>query len=91
MALEQSNKFLMPSRAAYKRSALSADQYAAATNALQVKQSGLWDGMIKTTGSLADQKKAMDDAAEGNARKQKDQALTLRLSWKNSPAMSESN
>ena len=64
--------------AAYKRSALSADQYAAATNALQVKQSGLWDGMIKTTGSLQEQKKAHEEAAKA-AEKQKDQALTLRL------------
>lgn len=64
--------------AAYKRSALSADQYAAATNALQVKQSGLWDGMIKTTGSLQEQKKAHEEAAKA-AEKQKDQAFTLRL------------
>ena len=63
---------------AYKRSALSADQYAAATQALQVKQSGLWDGMIKTTGSLQDQKKAHEEAAKA-AEKQKDQAFTLRL------------
>ena len=64
--------------AAYKRSALSADQYAAATQALQVKQSGLWDGMIKTTGSLQEQKKAHEEAAKA-AEKQKDQAFTLRL------------
>lgn len=64
--------------AAYKRSALSADQYAAATNALEVKQKGLWDGMIKTTGSLQEQKKAHEEAAKA-AEKQKDQAFTLRL------------
>ena len=64
--------------AAYKRSALSADQYAAATNALQVKQSGLWDGMIKTTGSVADQKKAMDDAAKAT-QKAKDEAAKYYL------------
>jgi tape measure domain-containing protein len=63
---------------AFKRGALSADQYAAATNALQVKQSGLWDGMIKTTGSLQEQKKAHEEAAKA-AEKQKDQAFTLRL------------
>jgi len=50
--------------AAYKKSALSADQYAAATQALQVKQSGLWDGMIRTTGTIQDQKKAHDEAAK---------------------------
>ena len=64
--------------AAYKRSALSADQYAAATNALQVKQSGLWDGMIKTTGSVADQKKAMDDAAKAT-QKAKDEVSQYYL------------
>ena len=64
--------------AAYKRSALSADQYAAATNALEVKQKGLWDGMIKTTGSVADQKKAMDDAAKAT-QKAKDEAAKYYL------------
>ena len=63
---------------AFKRGALSASEYAAATNALQVKQSGLWDGMIKTTGSLQEQKKAHEEAAKA-AEKQKDQAFTLRL------------
>ena len=63
---------------AYKRNALSASEYAAATNALQVKQSGLWDGMINTTGSLQEQKKAHEEAAKA-AEKQKDQAFTLRL------------
>ena len=76
--------------AAYKRSALSADQYAAATNALQVKQSGLWDGMIKTTGSVADQKKAMDDAAKAT-QKAKRRSPNITLNLKSSPAMSESN
>lgn len=63
---------------AFKRGALSATEYAAATNALQVKQSGLWDGMIKTTGSLQEQKKAHDEAAKAT-EKQKDQAAQLRL------------
>ena len=63
---------------AFKRGALSAEQYAAATQALQVKQSGLWDGMVKTTGSLQEQKKAHEEAAKA-AEKQKDQAFTLRL------------
>ena len=63
---------------AYRRGALSAEQYAAATNALDVKQRGLWDGMIKTTGTLQEQKKAHDEAAKAT-EKQKDQAFQLRL------------
>ena len=63
---------------AFKRGALSASEYAAATQALEVKQSGLWDGMIKTTGSVADQKKAMDDAAKAT-QKAKDEAAKYYL------------
>lgn len=63
---------------AYKRSALSAEQYAAATQALEVKQSGLWDGMIRTTGSIQDQKKAHEEAAKAT-EKQRDQAQAFRL------------
>lgn len=63
---------------AFKRGALSASEYAAATQALEVKQSGLWDGMIKTTGSVADQKKAMDDAAKAT-QKAKDEASKYYL------------
>lgn len=63
---------------AFKRGALSAAEYAAATQALEVKQSGLWDGMIKTTGSVADQKKAMDDAAKAT-QKAKDEAAKYYL------------
>lgn len=63
---------------AFKRGALSASKYAAATQALEVKQSGLWDGMIKTTGSVADQKKAMDDAAKAT-QKAKDEAAKYYL------------
>lgn len=64
--------------AAYKKSALSADQYAAATQALQVKQSGLWDGMIKTTGSAKDQQKAFDANAKAT-EKAKDEAAKYAL------------
>ena len=60
--------------AAYKKSALSADQYAAATQALQVKQSGLWDGMIKTTGSVAEQNKKLDEAAKASAKAKEEAA-----------------
>jgi len=49
---------------AFKRGALSASEYAAATNAMEVKQRGLWDGMIKTTGSVAEQNKKLDEAAK---------------------------
>ena len=63
---------------AYKKSALSATEYAAATNALQVKQSGLWDGMIKTTGSAKDQQKAFDANAKAT-EKAKDEAAKYAL------------
>jgi tape measure domain-containing protein len=63
---------------AFKRGALSASEYAAATNALEVKQKGLWDGMIRTTGTIQDQKKAHDEAAKAT-EKQKDQAFQLRI------------
>lgn len=49
---------------AYKRGALSASEYAAATQALTVKQSGLWDGMVKTTGSAAEQAKKLDEVSK---------------------------
>lgn len=49
---------------AFKRGALSASEYAAATNALEVKQRGLWDGMIRTTGSVAEQNKKLDESAK---------------------------
>ena len=63
---------------AFKRGALSASEYAAATNALQVKQSGLWDGMIKTTGSAKDQQKAFDANAKAT-EKAKDEAAKYAL------------
>lgn len=63
---------------AFKRGALSATEYAAATNALQVKQSGLWDGMIKTTGSAKDQQKAFDANAKAT-EKAKDEAAKYAL------------
>jgi len=49
---------------AFKRGALSASEYAAATNALEVKQKGLWDGMVRTTGSVAEQNKKLDESAK---------------------------
>ena len=63
---------------AFKRGALSAAEYAAATNALEVKQSGLWDGMIRTTGTVAEQKKKMDEAAKAT-EKAKDEAAKYYL------------
>ena len=63
---------------AFKRGALSAAEYAAATNALAVKQSGLWDGMIRTTGTVAEQKKKMDEAAKAT-EKAKDEAAKYYL------------
>lgn len=59
---------------AYKRGSLSASEYAAATNALEVKQRGLWDGMIKTTGSVAEQNKKLDEAAKASAKAKEEAA-----------------
>lgn len=64
--------------AAYKRGTLSADEYAAATNALETKQNGAWDSMLRVTGTVKDQEKAM--AAQAKAtEKAKDETAKYAL------------
>jgi len=64
--------------AAYKRGTLSADEYAAATNALATKQDGAWNSMIRVTGTAKDQEKAMADQAKA-VEKSKDETAKLHL------------
>ena len=64
--------------AAYKRGTLSADEYAAATNALATKQDGAWNSMIRVTGTAKDQEKAMADQAKAT-EKAKDETAKYAL------------
>lgn len=57
---------------------LSVEQYDAAVQALTVKQSGLWDGMIRTTGSAQEQKKALEENTKAT-QKAKDLAAQYYL------------
>ena len=64
--------------AAYKRGALNADEYAAATQALTTKQQGLWEGMPRATGTIKTQEQAMKDSAKA-AQEAKEKADAYKL------------
>lgn len=83
VALDKVNKTDLPELTrylgeAFQRGTLSADEYAAAVNALDAKQSGLFDTMVRTTKATQDQEKAFKEA-EKEAKRAEERAKQYAL------------
>jgi tape measure domain-containing protein len=66
--VEDIKRVLAGLTAAYSNGTVTAEQYEAAIRAINVKQTGLWEGMIRTTEEGNKNAKALDDQAKAAAK-----------------------